>query len=202
MPSDLELLHAWSAGDSEAGRQLFERYFAGLRRFFRGKVAEEAESDDLIQRTLLVAVERADQLSESGRVRSYLYAVARNELFAHYRRQRRMPEGFDSQQVSAQDLVPSPSGLIARRQDERALLAALRGLPLDLQITLELYYWEGMPTAELGATMGVPQSTATTRLARARELLRRALALTPTPPETEGDLDRWLHSIRDRIDRD
>ena len=201
MSSDAELLRAWKGGDRAAGKALFERTFGGLRRFFRGKAGDPSEVDDLIQRTLLAAVERSSQLDDDRRFRAYLFTVARHELFAFYRRRGRQTEAFDSQVLSAQQLVPSPTGLLARRADERALLAALRRIPIDLQIALELYYWEGMRTAEIGDVLGIPASTTTTRLARARELLRRELGtLESVPLSTQGDLEQWVRAMKDRVD--
>ncbi len=200
MPTDAELLRAWKGGDRAAGKALFERTFGGLRRFFRGKASDTAEVDDLIQRTLLAVVERSDQLEDDQRFRAYLFTVARHELFAFYRRRGRQTEAFDSQVLSAQQLVPSPTGLLAQRADERALLAALRRIPLDLQIALELYYWEGMRTAEVGEVLGVGPSTTTTRLARARELLRRELgAMDSVAISTQGDLEQWVRAMKDRV---
>ncbi len=194
---DLELLRAWHGGDPDAGRALFDRYFANLRRFFVGKAHDEAAIDDLIQRTLLVAVERSPQLTEAGAFRAYLFTVARHELFALYRKRARTVDAFDSQVHSAGQLVPSPSGLLARRDDERALLAALRRLPIDLQIALELYYWEELSTEETAAVFAIPPSTLTTRLARARKLLHDALAGDALSAGVGDDaLEHWIRSMR------
>ena len=105
------------------------------------------------------------------------------------------------QQVSAEALVPSPTGLLAKRQDERMLLVALRRIPLDLQIALELYYWEGMRTADVGAVLGIGASTTTTRLARARQLLGAELSsLGKSDVSTQGDLEAWVRGIKEKLD--
>ena len=55
------------------------------------------------------------------------------------------------------------------------MLAALNGLPLDLQIALELYYWEELSVVEVAAVLEVPEGTVKSRLHRARQLLREQL---------------------------
>ena len=50
MPTELELLDAWRAGDRDAGSALLERQFDGLFRFFRSKVAPESVGE-LVQQT-------------------------------------------------------------------------------------------------------------------------------------------------------
>src|SRR5687768_1598394 len=89
--TDAQLLRAWRDGDKAAGRVLFERVFPSLRRFFASKVDDGI--DDLIQTTLLVGVERCDDLREDERFRAYLFTVARNELFASLRKRSRVFDG-------------------------------------------------------------------------------------------------------------
>jgi len=82
-------------------------------------------------------------------------------------------------------------------EEERALLGALRGLPLELQVLLELHYWEDLSTSELAGVLEIPQGTVKTRIRRARELLESALASGPRP--LHGDqLDEWVRSMRRR----
>ena len=51
MRTDFELLDAWAGGDKKAARELIDRHFPALFRFFRSKVAEGVE--DHVQETLL-----------------------------------------------------------------------------------------------------------------------------------------------------
>ena len=100
----------------------------------------------------------------------------------------------------------SPSEHVALREEQRLLLAALRRLPLDLQITLELYYWEHLPVADIAAVLGVPDGTVKSRLARARDGLRRRIAELAASDHvrtgTLKDLDGWARSLRDVLDPD
>jgi predicted RNA polymerase sigma factor len=87
----------------------------------------------------------------------------------------------------------------ARREEHKVLLMALSQLPTDLQIVVELYYWEGMPTAEIAAVLESNPSTITSRLARAREQVHQ-LVLDMTRPgrlrdTLVADLDGWQRSL-------
>ena len=81
---ELRLLHRWRAGDSQAGTALFERYFAGVYRFFRNKVTDGAE--DLAQETFLACVRNAQGFRGESSFRSYVFRVAYSKLHDHYRR--------------------------------------------------------------------------------------------------------------------
>ncbi len=195
---DVALLKAWREGDQRAGSALLGRYFDSLYRFFSAKVGDEV--DDLIQRTFLSLVRNRDAIRRGSSFRAYLFTVARHEFFRHLRTRRRRRDPLDFGTVSLADLGLSPSAVIARRKDNELLLQALRRLPVDLQIALELYYWEDLSTAELAAALEIPHGTAKSTLRRARERLRRALAQDikahPQLARSLEDLDAWARSVR------
>ena len=202
MRSDAQLLEAWRAGELDAGRILFERHIGVLSRFFRNKVGDERE--DLIQRTLLACVESRDRLRDGGSFRAYVLRVARSRLYDHLAKARGGPSRPDPLVTSVADAGMSPSRIIARGEQEHLLLLALRRLPVDLQVALELHYWEGLTTGELAEVLEIPQGTVKTRLFRARNLLREdlaALAATGVLPQTSvDDLDAWAVSLRAALD--
>ena len=78
--------------------------------------------------------------------------------------------------MSLVDLATSPSRVVARDEEHLALVSALRTLPVDFQIAIELTYWEGLNASEVGEVLQVPASTVRTRLTRARRLLLKRLA--------------------------
>jgi RNA polymerase sigma factor (sigma-70 family) len=172
MDDDLALLEAWSRGDAAAGEALFERHFDAVVRFFRNKVDDSP--DDLVQRTFLGCVEARDRFRGDASFRTFVFAVAHNVLKNHFRARRQAPVDFSID--SAYGLVPSPSAVVARHRTQQRLLDALRRIPLDHQIAMELHYWEGLTAAELAATVDIPIGTAKTRLRRGKELLHDSLA--------------------------
>jgi RNA polymerase sigma factor (sigma-70 family) len=196
--SDAELLEAWRAGDLGAGKTLFERHIAVVSRFFRNKIGDERE--DLIQRTFLACVESRDRLRDGGAFLPYVLRVARSKLYDHFAQRRGGLHRPDALETSVADLGASPSVLIAKGQQADLLLHALRRLPMELQIAIELHYWEGMSTADLAELLEIPQGTVKTRLFRARQLLREHLhALTRAgrlPESSLHDLDGWARSLR------
>jgi RNA polymerase sigma factor (sigma-70 family) len=193
--SDLELLAAWRADDAAAGSELFRRYFDPLYRFFVNKVAGDAE--DLMQNTWMACVRYGDHLERASSFRAYLFTVARNELYRHLRA-RRPSADVDFGASSIADLSPSPMTVLGSAERERRLLGALRSLPVESQITLELHYWEDLSTAELAEILEVPQGTAKTRLRRAKQLLDQALRRGRQPTDTDA-IDRWVRSMREKV---
>lgn len=198
MSDDLELLHAWRDGDRGAGNQLLRRHFAALHRFFASKVADDAE--DLIQNTLLACVTYVDKLAAAASFKAYLFTIAANQLYAHLRKREGSPLDFTA--VSAVELGLSPSGVVAQREAELRLSVALRRLPLELQIVLELGYWEDLDTREIAEVLELPHGTAKSKIRKAKQLLARELgrAAPLDAPVSDDELGRWVRDIRDRLE--
>jgi RNA polymerase sigma factor (sigma-70 family) len=200
--NDYELLAAWRAGDAAAGNRLLRRHFQSVHRFFRNKL--DGDIDDLIQRTFLGLVEALPRFQERAQFKTFLLAVARNQLLLHFREQARDKQR-DAEDVSVHDLGVSaaPSGFLALRDEQRLLLTALRRLPLALQTTVELFYWERMGVDEIGLVLEIPAGTVKSRLARARDGLRQTLQELAAAPavrdNTLGDLEQWALSLRDVV---
>jgi RNA polymerase sigma-70 factor (ECF subfamily) len=200
---DDALLTAWSSGDRAAGQALFERHFEAVARFFRNKADDPI--DDLVQKTFLGCIESRGAFRGEGSFRAFLFGVARNVLGKHWRAKARDRLDFDGDEVSVYELGASPSSAYARDQEQRMLLDALRRIPLEYQIVLELHYWESMTAAEIAASLGIPVGTAKNRIRRAKQMLEgemRALAegslrVEPTP----GRLDTWARELRETLFR-
>ena len=202
MRDDRELVEAWAAGDARAGSELFERHFPAVHRFFANKVGPEI--DDLVQQTFLGCLEARERLASATSFRAYLFGVARNKLVDHCRRGARIRAREEVIGRSLVDMGIEPPDVVAKREEERLLLRALRRLPLELQVALELSYWEGMTDRELAASLAIPEGTLKSRLRHARQLLEAEMASIARSPEhvrsTMGDLSGWAASVRPRAD--
>lgn len=205
-PTDPELLAAWRAGDARAGSTLVGRHFQSVYRFFRRKIDDPDLAKDLTQKTFLTCAENRDRLRDDLRFRAFVLGIARNILL---RQLRSLGKAAERAQRLERDPTPtptSPSQVAAMREEQKLLLSALRALPLDLQITVELHYWEHLTTAEVGQVLEVPPGTVKWRLSRARELLKakiEQLASSRALSEsTVGNLEHWARSLQEVLDRD
>lgn len=201
--TDFELLDAWGAGDRDAGSALYHRHFPALYRFFRNKVDDAVP--DLVQRTFLGCVEGRERFRRESSFRTYLFHTARFQLYLHYRDLKRNP-CLDFEVVSSADLRTSPSEMMVRKQDGRLLLEALRRIPVDHQIVLELSFWEEMSGPEISQVLGLPEGTVRSRLRRAALRLRSEMARLGGDESalraTADDLSAWAKRVRANLDQD
>lgn len=170
---DFELLKAWGAGDREAARELLDHYAHPLYNFFHGKV--DGGVEDLVQDTLLACIASRERIRGESSFRSYLFGTARNILLKHLRDRYRGGGELDPERSNLHDVGPSPSAYAAKKAEHRILLEGLRRLPIEQQILLELYYFEGMTALELAAVYELSENALRARVRRSKATLREQM---------------------------
>lgn len=199
-PDDIALLERWRSGDEAAGQALFQRHFDSIYGFFETKC--EAEADELTQATFLACVRAKDQFRGASSFRTYLFTIARNELYRMLRTRQRRDAKLDFALSSIAELVSTPGTKIARNQEHRRMIEALQRLPVEQQALLELHYWEDMDIAALAEVFESPAATIRTRLHRARKALRELMETTNLAPaaalETLESMDMWAKGLARR----
>ncbi len=194
---DLELLAAWNDGDEKAGNELFVRHFEAIYRFFRSKL--ESNVEDLVQQTFLACVRNRQTFHADSSFRAYLFQIARSKLYDALRQ--RLRTGIDVSMCTMADLRTSPSTWMARKQEIELLRAALERLPLELQLAVELYYFEDQSASEVALILELPEGTVRSRVRRAIESLRRAIEeLASSPEHARTVLARLDELVDDRPD--
>jgi RNA polymerase sigma factor (sigma-70 family) len=201
MKSDWELLRAWCAGDKRAGSSLYRRHYRMVRCFLANKTGDNLE--DLIQQTFEALLEGKDRFEGRGEFEAYLRGIARYKLYKYWESRRTRGSTTPIEEMSLSDLGAGPSTLLAREQEQRLLLEALRRVSLADQEILELFYWEAHTGPELAKKLGVAEPTARNRLRRARLNLakefRRLERFAGIPESTETQLDDWARNLYDRM---
>jgi RNA polymerase sigma-70 factor, ECF subfamily len=201
-PTDGELLERWRDGDLACGEALFDRYYDVVDRFFINKVTGAVQ--DLVQETFARCVASRDRIRDNEHVRFYIFGIAYNVLRDHIRDRYRGGQALDVGEESMRALEPGPVTLVVQRREHRLLLEALRSIPLDDQVILELHYWEKLTTDEIAQALAIPAGTARGRLQRARDRLAEAMHRLIESPEplasTVARLEDWAKECREHLD--
>ncbi len=183
--SDVELLTAWRNGDERAGTELFGRHFEAMFRFFRSKL--EHSVDDLVQQTFLACVRNREAYRGDSSFRTYLYQVARSKLYDSLRKRAR--SGTDVSMCTMADLRTTPSSWVGRKSQLQLVQNALERLPLELQLVIELFYFEELSAPEVAAILEIPEGTVRSRIRRALDDLRlRVEELAPSKEQARHTL--------------
>jgi RNA polymerase sigma-70 factor, ECF subfamily len=153
---------------------LFSRHAPFVWRVLRRHGVRESDVEDACQEVFVVVLRRLEDFDGSAGVRTWLYAIARRVAArfrgrAHTRREVSMGP-------PAEATVPAQAEQRAEQSElARAIAGALANLSEDKREVFELYEIDGMPMAEVAATLEVPLQTAFTRLYAARAELRAHL---------------------------
>jgi RNA polymerase sigma-70 factor, ECF subfamily len=141
-----------------------------LRRFARRLTRNHADAEDVVQDTLIRALEKRGELREPGRLRAWLMAIVRTCWFNSRRGLRNRFEVLQGRRFPGVDL--GPRGDLEREILDRSftedLLRALETLPDEWRETLWLREVEDLSYEEIAQVLKCPLGTVRSRLARAR----------------------------------
>ncbi len=204
---DWELLRGWQDGDQKAGTQLVQHYFPLISRFFINKVSNPEDASELVSDTFLACTKGKDRIRDGGNFRSYLFAIAMNQLRLYFRKKKKLlREREDFAEIVAADTFgPSMTSMVMQRRETQLIVQGLRTLPLDHQIVLELNLFESMSTSEIGELLGIPQGTVKSRMRLARNRLQRYIERAALNPQlvksTISNMQDWALRIREQLGR-
>lgn len=158
---------ASTAGWGEVEAQAFARDHAPwLFRWFERRVATSTQAEDLAQETLLRFLARGPSRTEALRAGSYLCGIARLVLKDAHRSERRRLARLAALPVPDSDRQDSP---------DLDLAAALRALPVNLELVIDVLFARGLTLDEAARLLGWSRSTVQSRYRSALKRLRKQL---------------------------
>ena len=169
--SDESLLKAWAEGDRSAGHELIDRYHTSIARFFLGKVGPEAK--DLIQDTFMGLLEAADRFRGGSSVRTFLFAIARNKLNYHFRKQAKSRgHSFEPNIFEIPDAGTTEHLRYYSQMDLRVIIGqALEKLPQSAAEVIVMHYAMDFTFRDIAEILGVSVLDVDRTIQDARELL-------------------------------
>jgi len=163
---------------------LIEPLIPALRRYAHGLMRDRATADDLVQDCLERAISRWHQRREDNDPRSWIFTILHNLAINRMRQRQRRGPHIPLEDADEGSLFTSPPQEEGLLQDD--LMRALYGLPQDQRALLLLVSVEDLSYAEAADVLKIPIGTVMSRLARARERLRRALEGEPNGMAASG----------------
>jgi RNA polymerase sigma-70 factor (ECF subfamily) len=154
----------------------------GLLRYARALTRDDDAAADLVQETVLRALERAEQFRGESSPGTWLHRIMYHRFIDLSRRRQPVPLA-EEELVEANDrnwaddaYTVSSEVVMERAEDRDALLDALIRLPANYRSAVLLHDLEGLTAAEVAEVQQVSMPAAKQRLRRGRQLLVSALA--------------------------
>ncbi|MFI8962803.1 sigma-70 family RNA polymerase sigma factor [Streptomyces sp. NPDC053493] len=198
------LVEAARAGDARAGDDLVRAYLPLVYNIVGRALDGHADVDDLVQETMVRALNGLPALRDPARFRSWLVAIAMNRIRHRWRERQQAPlPGLDRAAALADpagdftDLTILRLGLTGQR---REVAEATRWLDEDDRELLSLWWLEAageLSRAELAAALDLAPRHAAVRVQRMKERLEtgravvRALAAVPPCPRLADTTAGW-----------
>ena len=156
-------------------------------RLARQLVREEAEAEELVQRTWIAALRRPPSTGRGARawIRKVILNLARER---HRRASTRSRHELASH--ASDDTSPDASDTVSREEIRDRLAQRLQALQEPYRAVLTLRYYEDLSSTEIAARLGVPAGTVRWRLKVGLDQMREDL-----DRESHGDRQRWVSAL-------
>lgn len=179
-------MQADMAGNPQLDADFVLQHAGFVRNLARGLLRDEALVDDVVQETLVKALEKGPRKSEA--LMAWLRTVTRNLAYKSYRTQAR--RSAREEVAAREERLPATADMVARGEVLEQLTAAVMELPESAREVILLRYYEGLSHAEIGERLGLAAGAVRMRVHRAQRTLQEAL-----DKSNQGDRSVWMSSL-------
>lgn len=164
-PTDAAVIEV-SLSRPQAFASIFDRHFDAVHGYARRRLGSTF-AEEIAAETFTRAFDRRASFDRShGDARPWLFGIAANLMRRHWRAERRRLRAYGRLDAREQE---SEAG------DRVDLVAALDGIPAKEREALLLFALADLSYEEIALALEVPVGTVRSRLARARDRLRKGL---------------------------
>jgi RNA polymerase sigma-70 factor, ECF subfamily len=154
-------------------RIAFDEHYGDVYRFAYRMVGGRETAEDVAQEAFLRLAGQRNGMLRGESARRWLFVVARNLCLSHLRQAARHQVVAIDPAHPSEDATPAQAEMARERRE--CVAEAIGALPPHMREALVLRVYEGLSYAEIGSIVGCAEGTVKSRLARAREELKRRL---------------------------
>src|SRR5207245_561285 len=92
-----------------------------LRAFARFMCREREAADELVQNTILTALDKQNQFTAGTNLKGWLFTIMRNRFYSDLRTQRRRPSAIDDSAVAPAAAIDNPEATLELKELSSAL---------------------------------------------------------------------------------
>ncbi len=190
---DEVLVREIAAGDTDAFRKLFQRYYPRIYAFVLRRLGESTAAEDTTVETFAELWRTAKKFRGESRPSTWIYGIAHFKALAARRaagrNKRSKVISVDFETLSRAPAEEDLEEKLEAREEVRRVRQAIQALPQRYRQVIELAFFENLPYGEIARRLGMAEGTVKTQVSRARERLRRQLATLQVAEEATIDPD-------------
>lgn len=150
-----------------------------LRRFARKLSKSDQDAEDLLQTTILQAMEKQHLFQEGTNLFSWMSKIMYNKFVSQYRRSTKFESQYDNEGLIERQSCTADQD---RRSELNVVEEAMNELSEEHRDILILICVKGMQYNEAAGKLDIPVGTVRSRLSRAREQLKDLLEIPQDAP--------------------
>jgi RNA polymerase sigma-70 factor (ECF subfamily) len=154
-----------------------------LQKFARRLCRNEHDAEDLLQSTILKAIEKKEMFEEGTNLFSWTSKIMYNDFVSQYRRKVKFESQYDSENVIMMQSVDANQEYSSELSQVNEAMSLLSD---EHRTILVCVCVQGMKYNEVSEVLSIPVGTVRSRLSRAREQLKDLMAArapgSQTPP--------------------
>ncbi len=159
--------------------EIYDPYYAKVRKFILALVRDPWAADDLIQETFLKVQQNLGTLKDSSKLSSWIYRIAYNLCQDHFRERKARKENTSLEQTEGLEEFLVQKGFIQEELEQqemgRCVQDQIELLPEPLRAVLILFDIMECSHQEIADILGITAANVKVRLHRAREKLKPIL---------------------------
>jgi RNA polymerase sigma-70 factor (ECF subfamily) len=174
---DSPLVARAAAGDREAFTELVRRYESRVYNLAIALGVRRGDAEDVAQDVFIRVYRGLERFRGDSRFRTWLYRITINAVRSHAAASHPLQAAIGGREDETRTGEPVADDPFERRLVDRQVIdRALAQLPDDWREAVTLRDVEGLSYREIAALTGAPIGTVESRIFRARQHLRSALA--------------------------
>src|SRR5512140_1541486 len=189
--SDQELMRIVQAGDHSPASEIYDRYAGRIYNFALRFLKNPEAAEDAMQEVFVKMLKHANQFQGDAKLSTWLFSITANWCRDYLRKADNKAKETEEVLVS----LPAPAEYgpdrtLEQREDQLRIQRALQQLTPEQREAILLSRYQGLSYAEIAQIAGCSEGAVKTRVFRAMETLKKALA-----GEASGG-NRWSTAMR------
>lgn len=155
----------------DTAREIYQKYQARLRKFISNKVGSEQDIEEILQESLIAAVDCLPLYSGKSTLFTWICGIARHEIADYYRKKKIKTFLFSHLpwlEELAHDAL-GPEQIFMRRELEEKVKKTLSRLSEGYAEVLRLKYYQGLSVEQIAIKLNETVKGVESKLFRARQ---------------------------------
>ncbi|MCR5387496.1 MAG: sigma-70 family RNA polymerase sigma factor [Treponema sp.] len=170
---DSELVKSTLDGDQKSFARLMTLYKKRIVAIGMGFFKNAADTEDFVQEVFLKAYTKLDTFRGDSLFSTWLTRIAYNTAVNSVNRRDEYVQLSDESIL--QDPSDTPEEVQIRKVTGQAIREAIKELPEQYAICLDMYFFYDVPHAEISSITGLPINTIKSHIFRAKKILKEKL---------------------------